>query len=99
MTSIELAAVVTHQFEAASCAQLEHGDRIQIPQLYHGAHVGWWWRILTVDRIDWIRDDHTALMIRLVEPLPCGDRFALITGQHMVEAGVRRVIETTGIAA
>lgn len=83
----------THQFEAASYTQLEHGDRVKLPQMYAGHLTGWWWPVLTVDQVDWIRDDHTALMLRLTEPLPCGDPFVLIAGQAMVEAGVRRVTE------
>lgn len=87
----------THQFEAASYADLKHGDHIQIPLTYHGTHTGWWWHILTVDHIEWLRDDHTALMIRLTEPLPCGDRFALITTRNMIETGVRRAIRTDSL--
>ncbi|MFG3127376.1 hypothetical protein ACGFZU_06700 [Streptomyces tendae] len=86
-------AVVTCQFEAASFAQLRPGDRVKLPQIYGDALVGWWWPILTVDRVDWIRDDRTALMLRLAEPLPCGDRFVLVAGRWMVDAGVQRVLD------
>ncbi|MGA5670040.1 hypothetical protein ACPCTG_31735 [Streptomyces pseudogriseolus] len=86
--------MTTHQFEEAPYTQLQHGDRVKIAQTYNGTLTGWWWPILTVDRVDWIRDDRTALMLYLTDPLPCGDRFVLIAGQAMVDAGVRRVIET-----
>lgn len=91
--------MTTHQFEAASYAQLKPGDRVKIAQTYHGALINWWWPILTVDRVDWIRDDHAALMLRLTEPLPCGDQFVLVAGRGMVDAGVRRVVETATPAA
>ena len=84
----------TYQFEAVSFDQLKTGDRVKLPQTYAGTLTGWWWPILTVDRVDWIRDDHTALMLRLTEPMPGGDQFVLITGRGMVEAGVRRVVDT-----
>lgn len=90
---------ITHQFEPTTYTQLSHGDRIRIPRMYHGALTGWWWHILTVDRIEWIRDDHTALMIYLTAPMPGGDKFVLITGRAMVEAGVQRVIQATNLAA
>lgn len=90
--------MTTHQFEAASYDQLKTGDRVKLPQLYAGNLYGWWWPVLTVARVDWIRDDHTALMLRLTDPLPCGDRFVLVAGRATVEAGVRRVIESPAAA-
>lgn len=80
-------------FEPAAYTQLQPGDRIKLPRMYGDALVDWWWPILTITRIDWIRDDHTALMLRLTHPLPCGDRFVLIAGHRMVNAGVQRLVE------
>lgn len=80
-------------FEPAAYTQLQPGDRIKLPRMYGDALVDWWWPILTITRVDWIRDDHTALMLRLTHPLPCGDRFVLIAGQRMVDAGVQRLVE------
>jgi hypothetical protein len=85
-----------HRFEVASYTQLSTGDRVKAAQVYNGALIGWWWPILTVDHVDWGRDDHTALMRRLAEPMANGDRFALIAGRARVDAGVRRIIEATG---
>ncbi|MEW2187700.1 hypothetical protein AB0900_30915 [Streptomyces cellulosae] len=87
--------MTTHQFETASYDQLVPGDRIKIPQMYAGTLTGWWWPVLTLTRVDWIRDDHTALMLRLAEPMPGGDRFVLVAGRATVEAGVRRVVTQT----
>lgn len=78
-------------FEPAAYTQLQPGDRIKLPRMYGDALVDWWWPILTINRIDWIRDDHTALMLRLTHPLPCGDRFVLIAGHRMINAGVQRL--------
>ncbi|MFF6866683.1 hypothetical protein [Streptomyces ardesiacus] len=82
-------------FEPAAYTQLQPGDRIKLPRMYGDALVDWWWPILTITRVDWIRDDHTALMLRLTHPLPCGDRFVLIAGQRMVDAGVQRLTTPT----
>lgn len=91
--------MTTHQFQDASYSQLKNGDRVKIAQVYHGALAGWWWPILTVDHVEWLRDDHTALMLHLTEPLPCGDRFVLITGQGRIIAGVRRVVGEDHVVA
>ena len=87
--------MTTYHFASVPFAQLTRGDRIKLPQMYAGRLTGWWWPILTVDHVDWIRDDHTALMLRLAQPLPCGDRFVLVAGRATVEAGVRRVVAQT----
>jgi hypothetical protein len=85
-----------HRFEPASYTQLQHGDRVQIPQMNRDVFIRWSWRILTVDYVDWIRDDRTALMLHLTQPaIPSGDRFTLIVGRATIETGVRRVIGPT----
>ena len=85
-----------HRFEAVPYTQLRHGDRVQIPQMNRDVFIRWSWRILTVDYVDWIRDDRTALMLHLTQPaIPGGDRFTLIVGRATIEYGVRRVIDPT----
>lgn len=85
-----------HRFEPVSYTQLRHGDRVQISQMNRDVFIRWSWRLLTVDYVDWIRDDRTALMLHLTQPaIPGGDRFTLIVGRATIEAGVRRVIDPT----
>jgi hypothetical protein len=82
-------------FTPAAYADLQQGDRVQLPRLYHGVFIDWWWRILTVDHVDWItttQPGQRSLMLWLTEALPCGDRFVLVAGRESVAFGVRRVV-------
>ncbi|WP_329474285.1 hypothetical protein OIE75_40950 (plasmid) [Streptomyces sp. NBC_01723] len=84
--------MATYEFEAAPYTELKKGDRVKTANEYHGQFVDWHWRIFPVDHIKWLRPDRTALMLYLTQPMPCGDRFALITGRATIEAGTRRIV-------
>ncbi|MGW6218399.1 hypothetical protein ACWF8U_00825 [Streptomyces olivaceus] len=84
--------MTTYEFETVPYATLKTGDRVKIANTYHGVFVDWAWRVFPVDHVKWLRDDRTALMLYLTEPLPCGDRFALITGRATIDAGAHRIV-------
>ncbi|MGW5711580.1 hypothetical protein [Streptomyces olivaceus] len=84
--------MTTYEFETVPYATLKTGDRVKIANTYHGVFVDWAWRVFPVDHVKWLRDDRTALMLYLTEPLPCGDRFALVTGRAAIDAGAHRIV-------
>lgn len=83
----------TYLFENATYDTITAGDRVRVARMYHGEFIDWDWRILTVDRVDWINrtPGRQALMLHFTHPSISPDwQFWLICGA--VEAGVQRVI-------